>query len=48
MVLLSFQLSGFANTIRLGSFGASTSQHGILLYDDSQFLLVLAIADYAI
>ena len=29
-------------------FGASTSQHGKLLYDDTQYLLALAIADHAI
>lgn len=31
-----------------GRFGASTSQHGTLLHDDSQFLVALAIADHAI
>ena len=30
------------------SCGASTSQHGKLLYDDTQYLLALAIADHAI
>ena len=30
------------------SYGASTSQHGKLLYDDTQYLLALAIADHAI
>ena len=31
-----------------GRYGASTSQHGILLYDDTQYLLALALADNAI
>ena len=48
MVPLSLQLGGFANTVCLGRFGASTSQHGTLLHDDTQFLLALAIADHAI
>jgi len=29
------------------SYGASTSQHNILLYDDTQYLLALALADRA-
>jgi hypothetical protein len=29
-------------------YGASTSQHGKLLYDDTQYLLALALADHAI
>lgn len=29
-------------------YGASTSQHGKLLYDDTQYLLALALADKAI
>lgn len=37
-----------ANEQRVNSFGASTSQHGTLLYDDTQYLLALAIADKAI
>ena len=32
----------------MSRFGASTSQHGTLLHDDTQFLLALAIADHAI
>ena len=32
----------------MGRFGASTSQHDILFYDNTQFLLALAIANYAI
>ena len=28
-------------------YGASTSQHGKLLYDDTQYLLALALADKA-
>ena len=31
-----------------GRYGASTSQHGTLLYDDTQYLLALALADNAI
>lgn len=45
---LSLQLGGFVNTRYSGKFGASTSQHGTLLYDDTQFRLALAIADQAI
>lgn len=48
MVPLFLHLSGFANTVYLGRFGASTSQHSTLLHDDTQFLLALAIADHAI
>ena len=29
------------------SYSASTSQHGKLLYDDTQYLLALALADNA-
>ena len=32
----------------LGRYGASTSQLGTLLYDDTQYLLALALADNAI
>ena len=35
-------------TVCFGRYGASISQHGILLYDDTQFLLALACADNAI
>lgn len=48
MVPLSLQLGKLANTVCLGRFGASTSQHNTLLHDDTQFLLALAIADHAI
>ena len=48
MVPLSLQLGKLANTVCFGRCGASTSQHGTLLYDDTQFLLTLAIADHAI
>jgi hypothetical protein len=48
IVPLSLQLSRLANTVYWGRFGASTSQHGTLLHDDTQFLLALAIADHAI
>ena len=48
MVPLFLQLGVFANTVSLSRFGASTSQHGTLLHDDTQFLLALAIADHAI
>ena len=47
MVPLSLQLGKLANTVCLGRFGASTSQHSTLLHDDTQFLLALAIADHA-
>jgi len=30
---------------RLDRYGMSTSQHGTLLYDDTQYLLALALAD---
>ena len=34
--------------LRFDRYGASTSQHGTLLYDDTQYLLALALADNAI
>ena len=48
MVPLSLQLGKLANTVCFGRFGASTSQHGTLLHDNTQFLLTLAIVDYVI
>lgn len=46
--LLPYVRSIGLTTFFFGRYGASTSQHGTLLYDDTQFLLSLAVADNAI